>query len=164
MAETLAAYIGNVALPDFLKQLVQSVSLVKDKHGRCESLTLWPASGDGLRMISQMHDVAERREVGVLSFSFINRPDTGAVIVDFDPALEITFAYKLVMHDSGFELESGLKLKFGDARELLILPADFPFFLSVSGSAMPEETSTPEYSIEAYQAVQIFGAKPQQGN
>jgi hypothetical protein len=39
-------------------------------------VTLWRSDGTGLRLYSQMHDVAERREVGVLNFEQVSAPPT----------------------------------------------------------------------------------------
>jgi hypothetical protein len=53
---------------ELIKPIAQ-ISLQLDTHGRPMNATLWRTDGTGLRIQAEMHDVAERREVGVLKFS-----------------------------------------------------------------------------------------------
>jgi hypothetical protein len=43
-------------------------------RGEPITLTLWRSDDTGLRIHSEMHDVAVRREVGVLSFAYNSEP------------------------------------------------------------------------------------------
>jgi len=111
-----------------------------------------------------MHDVAERLEVGVLKIRSVEAISETSRVFDFEPTLIPEAGYKLVIQEAGTTLESGLKLCFESGSDLVILPADFPFFLAVCGNCLPQMQTVPEYNLEAYQAVQIFGATVHQGN
>jgi hypothetical protein len=66
---------------ELIKPIAQ-ISLQLDIHGRPMNATLWRTDGTGLRIQAEMHDVAERREVGTLKFSYVSFPSEDETIVD----------------------------------------------------------------------------------
>ena len=109
---------------------------VDEFHGRPVSVTLWRQDGTGLRLSSQMHDVAERAEVGVLRFEYASLPKDGETVVAIASAFNghIT-VFKLVIHESGTSAESGIVLKASDGGEIVVVPNVYPYFLALAGGA-----------------------------
>ena len=137
---------------------------MQDKHLKFSSVTLWHFEGKGVRVSSQMQDVAEKLEVGVLSFGFVDRILPNETVVEANPIFLPQRGSKLQICEAGISLESGLDLSFDRGRELRIVPAAFPFFLAVSGTGVPAGESVPEYPLENYALLEIFGADSHQGS
>src|ERR1700686_2295271 len=71
-------------------------------HGEPITLTLWRSDDTGLRINSQMHDLAERTEVGVLSFAYNSEPPTEGKAVRVASVFERHISVsKLVIEESG---------------------------------------------------------------
>ena len=158
MAQTTITFSTDTPLTEILNHPVCRISLFEDSYGKCANLTLWHSNDRGLCVFSRMHDVAERLEVGVLNFRSVTTIDEGAISVDFEPLLVPYRGCKLVVEEAETRLESGLKLYFQNGQDLLILPADFPLFLAVSGSCIQDRYTTSEYPLKDYEAVELFSA------
>jgi hypothetical protein len=143
---------------ELIKPIAQ-ISLQLDTQGRPMSATLWRSDGTGLRIQSEMHDVAERREVGVLKFSNASFPSEDAKIVDvrsrFGPELVVS---KLIIHESGTSAESGIVMKSMAGHEILIVPSAMPYSLAVGGVLRGPHIFEPEYPIDRYENVPIATA------
>lgn len=144
------------ALSAELMKPIAHISLQLDTHGRPMNATLWRTDGTGLRIQSKMHDVAERKEVGVLEFSYAPFPSEHEKIVDvrsmFGPELVVA---KLIIHESGTTAESGIVIKSTAGREILIVVAAMPYSLAVSGVLRGAHIFEPEYPIDRYKNVPI---------
>jgi hypothetical protein len=85
-------------------------------HGRPVYLTLWRPDETGLLIHSDMQDVAERREVGVLQFSRAYEAETQEIVIEvpsvFCKNLSVS---KLAIEESGMECESGIILRSNPA-------------------------------------------------
>ena len=57
-----------------LKRPITRISIEFAFHGKPVYVTLWRPDGTGLLIHSDMHDLAERREVGVLQFGRVFAP------------------------------------------------------------------------------------------
>jgi hypothetical protein len=101
-----------------------------------------------------MHDVAERVEVGVLSFELASQTTEGEYLIRFDQILTPYLVSKLIILESGKVLESGLVLRFVDGQEFLVVPSDFPCCLTVKtkGIDLPKTLPNTEYSLDRYDA------------
>jgi hypothetical protein len=101
-------------------------------------VTLWRSDGTGLRVRSEMHDVAERREVGVLRFSHVLAPASNASLMNVAPALnrELTVS-KLIIEEAGTSAESGVILKGDDGDEMIIVAGVEPYCLAILGRLLP---------------------------
>jgi hypothetical protein len=71
-----------------LARPLKQVSLESEPHGWPMFVTLWRPDGTGLRVRSEMHDVAERREVGVLCFSHVLAPASNATLISVAPTFD----------------------------------------------------------------------------
>ena len=145
---------GSESLVDALKRPLESISLMLDKHGKVETVTFWADHANGVRVHSHMHDVAERVEVGVLSFELASQTTEGEYLVRFDQVLTPYLVSKLIVLESGKVLESGLVLRFVDGQEFLVVPSDFPCCLAVKtkGMDLPKTLPNTEYSLDRYDA------------
>jgi hypothetical protein len=148
---------GPGFLVDALKRPLESISLMLDKHGKVETVAFWADRANGVRVHSNMHDVAERVEVGVLSFELTSQTAEGEQLVQFDHLLTPYLVSKLTVLESGKVLESGLDLRFSDGQEFLVVPSDFPCFLAVKakGIDLPKTLPNTEYSLDRYDALDM---------
>jgi hypothetical protein len=147
------------SLPAELRKPIAQISLeFAIPNSGPRSLTLWRPDKTGLRLYTEMHDVAERREVGVLSFEHVSAPSPIDIFTDVAPAFqrEITLS-KLIVQDSGIKAESGVVLATSTGDELVIVAGAYPYSLAVKGLnllAMPN-VFNPEYPLDRYVRVPI---------
>jgi hypothetical protein len=101
-----------------------------------------------------MHDVAERREVGVLNFERVSAPQPDETIAAVTLAFlgEIAVS-KLVIHESGTTAESGVILR-AHGEEIVIVAGVYPYSLAVLGVVSMPHIFHPEYKIDRYTRVQ----------
>jgi hypothetical protein len=140
---------------ELIKPIAQ-ISLQLDTHGRPMNATLWRTDGTGIRIQSKMHDIAERKEVGVLEFSYVSFPSEHEKIVDVrsmvGPELVVS---KLIIHESGASAESGIVIKSTAGHEILIVVGAMPYSLAVSGVLRGTHIFEPEYPVDHYENVPI---------
>lgn len=141
-----------------VRQPLEKVSFEWLPHGRLMSLTLWRFNGTGLRVRSEMCDLAERTEVGVLSFDLVPAaPVGGENVANLGSTFaEIQSVSKLIIQESGSTVESGLWIQSSGRREILILPSSFPHLLAVRGLLTTPHIFEPEYPLERYEVVKIL--------
>jgi len=147
---------GPTALSAELIKPLAQISLQLDTHGRPMNATLWRTDGTGIRIQSKMHDIAERKEVGVLEFSYVSFPSEHEKIVDVrsmvGPELVVS---KLIIHESGASAESGIVIKSTAGHEILIVVGAMPYSLAVSGVLRGTHIFEPEYPVDHYENVPI---------
>ena len=125
-------------------------------HGRPMSVTLWRQDGTGLRVSSEMHDVAERKEVGLLQFGCVSLPKDNETIMDIPAAFNSPITvFKLVIHESGASVESGMVLKASDGSEIVVVAGAYPHFLALGGVLPAPYTFEPEYPLDQYSRVPL---------
>jgi hypothetical protein len=115
-------------------------------------LTLWRKDGTGLRLSSEMHDVAIRSEVGVLRFEPVSAPLTGEVFADLPPAFHRSVdASKLTIREANAVAESGISIIASDGSEIVVVASAGPCCLAVLGAltSLPH-IFEPEYPMEQY--------------
>ncbi len=141
---------GPSSLADELSMPLSYLSVEWADHAKVSQVTLRRQGGTGIRIHSAMHDVAERREIGVLHFSFVT--DTfEEESFDLNGAFQQTITpAKLVIQESGTEGESGIVLKAHNGHELVIVASSFPYFLYVGGVHGLKQSVVPEYSLDEY--------------
>jgi hypothetical protein len=117
----------------------------------CLTLTLWLTSGEGFRLTSSMHGLANRIEVGILEVEMVVQPSPD------EPSVDLPWSFrnggtisKLLIEQSEIRAESGVLLRSGEGDEVLIVAAAFPHHLYVSGVSTPPQEVTPEYSLSRY--------------
>jgi hypothetical protein len=141
-------------------ELVRPITQVSIKfafHGRPAYVTLWRPDETGLLINSDMQDVAERREVGVLQFSRVLAAETQEMVIEassvFSENLSVS---KLAIEESGTESESGIILQASSGEEIVIVAGVTPYSIAVRGLTWPEYTFEPEYPMEQYSRI-AFG-------
>ena len=139
-----------------LSKPLRRVSVQFASHGWPMYITLWRFDGTGLRLHSEMHDVAERIEVGVLNFSYVFVPAVDETVVDIDVAFGCQLAVsKLIIHESGTNAESGVILEASNGDQIVIVPNAFPCHLAIRGVPSIPNIFEPEYPVDRYTRVPI---------
>jgi hypothetical protein len=156
MTATSIPFHAAEGLLPFLDQSITKVSFRMADHGKCGMVTLWHNDQEGLSIHSRMHDVAEKLEVGILTFEKSRGGIAGEVFFDCQGSLRVTAAWKLTIQEAGLLLESGLRFAFSNGKELVLVPADFPCFLSVQGSLTQNINPVSEYPLGDYHQEQIL--------
>jgi hypothetical protein len=120
-------------------------------NDRPTSVTLFYEGGNQISIHSETEDVAERREVGVLHFEKL--PSTSPIEnISESPGdfSTLVTASKLVIEESGTEVESGICLRGANGSEITIVAAAFPYHLALLGLGTGEHIFEPEYSLSSY--------------
>jgi hypothetical protein len=152
---------GSGLLVDALTKPLKAISLMLDKHGKVETVGFWSDHAEGLRIHSEMQDVATRIEVGVLAFEVASQMTDSEHLIPLDRVLTPCKISKLLLSESGKVFESGLAIRFSPEQELLVLPSDFPCFLAVKSKGMnfPQTLPNLEYPLDRYDVSDIFVAQ-----
>jgi len=102
-------------------------------------------------MFSQMHDVAERTEIGVLNFERTMAPLDFETFVDLPQTFRCEVAAsKLVIRESGTSAESGVVLRVSDGEEVMVVAGAYPYSIAVLGVMSVPHIFEPEYNIDRY--------------
>ena len=117
------------------------------------SVALWRSDGTGLRLRTEMHDVAARKEVGVLNFEHASEVRPGETLVEIASFQDRIVVSKLLIHESGATAESGVVLTAGSGGEMVIVAGAYPYSLAVLGVASLPHLFEPEYPIDLYARV-----------
>jgi len=143
---------GPVALDTELQKPLEKVFLHIEHPawGGPTFVMLQRTDGSSLVVHSQMHDVAERREVGVLNFAYGHDPANDDKAIDLSQSFRGDIrVLKLVIEESGTTAESGVTLQAG-SEELIIVAGAFPFTLAVGGVSTAPINFEPEYPLGRY--------------
>lgn len=122
-------------------------------HVGPNSVALWRSDGTGLRLFTEMHDVAARREVGVLNFEHASALRPGETVLGVASFHGPIVVSKLLIHESGTTAESGVVLKASSGGEMVIVAGAYPHSLAVLGVASLPHLFEPEYPIDLYTRV-----------
>lgn len=124
-------------------------------------LTLWRLDGSGLRVHAEMHDIAERMEIGVLCFEHLGSPSGSEVMLpiasEFDQQVD---AFKLVVNESGVTAESGILLRSRNGNEIAIVAGAFPCTIAIKVVIEQPRIFEPEYPMEDYERLPIRAGQP----
>jgi hypothetical protein len=149
------AWTGATSLAAELRKPIEQVSL-EFHHEIPMFITLWRSDGTGLRVFSQMHDVAERREVGVLNFKQVSERHAEQSVTQVPISFQGKIAaFKLTIHESGTTAESGVILKAANDDEITIVASVSPHLIAICGISAFPDVFKPEYPIENYMRVPI---------
>lgn len=145
------AWTGNAPLAEELGTSVCRASVRTAAHGRPIALTLWRSNGSGLRIQSQMKDLAERTEVGVLAFDLVDAPFADEKMVDLPSAFSgVIEVFKLSIDESGTSAESGIELKTRSEAGLVVVAGASPYTIAIKGVIHAPHAFEPEYPEESY--------------
>lgn len=135
---------------------IKQVSIDFEPHGKPMYITLWRPDGSGLQVHSEVREIAERMEVGVLCFTHLKSPSGDETMFSIDPEFNRQVdAFKLVVHESGVKAESGILLKVKSGSEITITAAAFPFMIAVNGVVDRPHIFEPEYPMEDFERIPI---------
>lgn len=135
---------------------IRQVSIEFEPHGRPMYITLWRPGGSGLRVHSEVHEIAERMEIGVLRFGHFKSPSGSEAMLPIAPEFnQQVDAFKLVVHESGVTAESGILLRARNGSEISIVAAAFPFMIAVSGVVQRPHIFEPGYPMEDLERLPI---------
>ena len=147
-------WAGPTPLVLELSKPLRQISVEFEPHGWPIFVTFWRQDGTGLRLYSEMRDVAERREVGLLKFEYVSSPKDSETVVDLPSAFNGPIdVFKLVIHESGASVESGVVLKASDDSEIVVVAGVFPYCLALQGVLRSPYTFTPEYPLDQYSRI-----------
>jgi hypothetical protein len=144
---------GPTPLQIELTKPLKQISVECDSRGMPMRVTLWRTDGTGLQIWCQMHDIAERVEIGVLNFAYVQTVRKSEVIAEAWAFKDEIAVYKLVIHELGTSAESGIALVAPTGEEIVILPNAFPYNLTVKGVPSLGFAFTPENSLDNYERV-----------
>jgi hypothetical protein len=140
---------GSLAVE--LAKRIRQISLEFAFHRRPVAATLWRTHGSGLKLYSKMHDVDDRKEVGVLQFRHVFAPQPDETTVNVPPAFESDIIlHKLVILESGIKAESGVVLTTVAGNEIVVVAGAYPYSLAVHGLSSLPHVFEPEYPLNQY--------------
>jgi hypothetical protein len=157
MSSLLFAWAGPTPLAAELRKPIKQISVefVIPNSGP-RFVTLWRPDETGLRLFTEMHDVAERREVGVLHFEQVFALGPSEVITDLPSVFQgENVVFKLVIHESGTSAESGVVIKASNGDEIVTVAGVYPYSLAVRGALSIAHIFEPEYELDDYMRVPV---------
>jgi hypothetical protein len=138
-----------------LAKPISSLS-IESTNGRLVYVTLWRPDGTGLLVHSEMHDVAERREVGILQFGRVHEIEPQESVVEVPAAFRQHLSVKkFVIRESEVDCASGVVFQAYSGEEIIILAGVAIYSLAVHGVTWPGYTFQPEYSLEQYSRIEL---------
>jgi hypothetical protein len=143
------------ALVNELRQPIKRLS-IESTGGKLVYITLWRPDETGLLVHSDMQDVAERREVGILQFSRVHEVEPQESVIEAPVAFrERLSVHKLIIRESGVECESGVVLQADTGEAITILAGVAPCSMAVQGVTWPGYIFQPEYPLEQYLRIEV---------
>ena len=150
-------WAGPESLSAALSQAIKRISVAfYIPNSGPRFVTLWHSNGTGVRIFTEMYDIAERTEVGVLKLEPASTPEASEVNASLTSHFRgrVT-AHKLVISESGTRAESGVALVNEDGDELVIVAGAYPYSLAVKGVSPLPHIFEPEYSLNRYDRVPL---------
>jgi len=152
-------YVSNGIenLADELSKPFTRISVRCMKYEQPMSAILWRQDGTGLEIASEVHEVAEKCEIGNLVFALKDVP------MDIDPFFTVTDlpsplsaakglkTVKLTIFESGSSADGGLILSDDAGKSIAILAAAYPYCIATKGFSPELDKFVPEYRLEEYQ-------------
>lgn len=134
-----------------LVQGISRVSIKADANGLPFAITLWHGLTGGTRIESEMHDLAERVEVGVLSATRVSSPaeteESLEVPIEFSGHLRLE---KMFIDVQLHRLESGIALISQNGSELVVVAGAYPYSIAIRGLGDAPHRFEPEYPLGTY--------------
>jgi hypothetical protein len=113
--------------------------------------TLWQSGDTGLRIRSQVFDLAERVEVGVLEFTKVKPNHRNDVSFDVPASFKNGLrVQKLLIVERSTTAESGLMVENADNQQIVIVAGAIPHTLTVR-APLYTGAFEPEYPLSRYQ-------------
>lgn len=126
-------------------------SFLLEKNRWLSSVTLWESAKSGLRISSKMYNVEKRVEVGSLNFDRVIEADQRDEFFKLPDSFSSgTFLQKIILHESGKRVESGIIISASDDAQILVVPNAMPNMLAIRCTGLDLPFFEPEYSMEEY--------------
>jgi hypothetical protein len=116
--------------------------------GRPSVLYFGHPDGSWLRIANQMHDLADRREVGSLALGDGAPPQAPEFEVQVS-AIPLRVD-KLILVERNVRIEAGIAIQLTATRELRVLPGAYPYTLAIEGLWDQPHVFEPEYPTSEY--------------
>jgi len=126
---------------------IDDVQIVSFTRGQPNFAVLIGPDGRQIRIFTEMRDVGERLELGILKLGAVP-PDFSQGEIETVPGGRVLLFEYLAA--PGFDFVSGVRIRL-DGGDLIILAADMPYSVFVSLGAV--ERGRPEYPIDDYRTV-----------
>jgi hypothetical protein len=151
MKEFEFSWNGVVALDEVLSKPFTRMSVSVTKLGSPISVVLWYSLDFGVRIVSKIFVVSDRREIGALDFILTSKPHADEKDVGNPfPSAEKFNVSKLTYIDLDVRAESGFILSTMDGHELVFVAGSIPCTLAIGGLHLGPRGFEPEYEISKY--------------
>ena len=145
--------LSNALMQPFARASViyPNKDILAEKHRWISSVTLWNENGEGVRITPVMNDVADRLEVGSLSFESVAKADGQDEFFELSGSYSNgTLISKIILNESGKTIETGIIIKAPNDTEITIVPNAMPYTLAVKCEEITSGFFEPEYALEDY--------------
>jgi hypothetical protein len=139
--------------PAILKRPFQRLAVRFINARILSSVVLWWPDGTALEIQSDMVDVADRLEVGVLHFSAVralNKSYSEQVFEVSPRFTEKLTVSRLLIKESGTTAESGIAFESNNGKRVIVVAGSAPFTLAVLGISDTLKQFQPEYELGGY--------------
>jgi hypothetical protein len=117
------------------------------------SVVLWWPDGTAVEIQSDMVDITDTLEIGVLHFSAVRKLNAGHSEQFFDVSPRFTekfTASRLLIKESGITAESGIAFESNNGKRVIVVAGSIPFTLAVLGISDTLKQFQPEYELGGY--------------
>lgn len=119
-------------------------------------MSLWRLDGTGIRIQSNMNDISERAEVGVLAFALVKASEPDEIKKKLPSSFKSpSRVSKLVITEQYCEAESGVVLTAADGKEIIIVAGAYPHTLAIDGIVSQPHIFEPEYPLAEYRRISM---------
>jgi len=149
---------GIKQLPRELARPFTRISIVylnkpslEEKKRWASSITLWDSNDEGVRISATINDVADRVEVGSLSFEKVTKANEGDEFFELSESFSNgTLLSKVILHESRKYIETGIIITAPNEAQIMIVPNAMPYTLAVRCEEVGAQFFEPEYPLEEY--------------
>lgn len=126
-------------------------SFLMEKDRWASSITLWDEQNLGIRVTPRMIDLAERLEVGSLSFERVEIADRQDEFFNLSESYsEGTLLHKIVLNEAGKCIETGFIITAPNEAQIMVVPNAMPCTLAIRCEEIALKFFEPEYDLEEY--------------
>jgi len=152
MGDITFGWDGPGRLVDVLKGPFTKISTPADYGKPIFALKLWSQDGRVLVIYSEMHDLYDREEVGVLKFSEALSAPSGERELSFDGGMVVVASIsKCTAAEAGYGvIDCGVVLHVTGRDDIVITAGNFPCSIAVKGIPGLTEEFDPEYPVDRY--------------
>lgn len=152
MKDIAFGWEGSGRLLEILTGPFSRVSTPSGSEKFLFAIKFWLRTGRSFTVYSEMHDLHEREEVGVLKFVETTGISFDKKELAFDMSgVSVAYVNKLVVYEKGFgSIDCGVSLHLGDGAEIVVVAGSFPCSIAVRGIPGLSNKFDPEYPLGRY--------------